>query len=489
VGEVRQHPLKIYLGIDLGTAGCRVIAADQDGQVLSKAFSSIVRTEGSRRDGWIEQDPRCWWEALVSSTRMVTNSVPREIDGMSVDSTSGTVLAVDETGKPLCSAMMYNDSRARTEARILSQAARELEDKLGYRVSPSFGASKLLWLKENQPKAFRRARFFLHAADFVNGRLTGSFGVTDHTNALKSCFDLVEYRWPDFLEELGIPIEKLPSVVRPGTRIGEICEEASAETGIPAGTPVYAGLTDGCASQISSGATSPGEWNSTLGSTLVIKGVTERIIRDPEGRIYSHLHPDGYWMPGGASNCGGDSLVRLFGDRDLKVMDEQALRLVPTGLIIYPLVRVGERFPISSPDARGFVVGRPRSREELYAGYLEGIAYVERMAYEILRELGAEVGDKVYVAGGGSASEVWLRIRASVLNKELIRPSVPEAAMGCAILARAAADGIRVERASRMMVREEVRIPPDRSLSSEYEASYERFREEVERRIGLATSA
>ena len=480
--------MKIYLGIDLGTTGCRVIASDRDGRVVSKAFSSITRSEAPHAEGWAEQDANRWWEALVSSTRTAVSLLRGEIDGVSVDSTSGTVLAVDERGRPLCRALMYNDSRARAEAEILSQAAEELEEKLGYRVSPSFGASKLLWLKRNRSETFRRARFFLHAADFLNGRLTGSFGVTDHTNALKSCFDLMEYRWPDFLEELGIPIEKLPSVVRPGTRIGEVCAEASADTGIPEGTPVYAGLTDGCASQISSGATSPGEWNSTLGSTLVIKGVTRRIVRDPEGRIYSHLHPDGYWMPGGASNCGGECLVQLFGDRDLKAMDQEAVRLIPTGLIIYPLVRVGERFPISSPDARGFVVGTPRASEELYAGYLEGVAYVERMAYEILQGLGAEVGDKVYVAGGGSSSRVWLRIRASVLKKELIRPSVPEAAMGCAILARAATDGIRVERASRLMVREELRVPPDASLSSEYDSSYERFKKEVERRIGLAAS-
>jgi len=378
---------------------------------------------------------------------------------------------------------MYNDTRSEVEAEDISEVARNQEEDLGYRIRPSFSVAKLLWLQRNDRRTFDRTWKFVHAADYVNGCLCGNWEYTDHTNALKSGFDLIRYEWPDFLEDLGIPSEKLPNVVTPGKQIGLVTERAASKTGIPPGTPVLAGLTDGCASQIASGAADVGDWETTLGTTLVVKGVTRDLIRDKIGRIYSHLHPERYWMPGGASSTGGEVLATRFPDADLEALDQHALRSMPTELVAYPLVRTGERFPFVSPDARGFLLGKPADEYELYASQLEGVGYVEKMAYEVLVDLGADVGDEIFTVGGGARSEAWLRIRASILEKTLLRPRVPEAAMGMAILAASSVGGKGLGETARKMVEIDLRIEPDPEACGAYSENYERFRDEIDRRF------
>ncbi len=477
--------MSVFLGIDLGTQGCRVIAARPDGTVVNSKYRKLEGHLVGLAEGRSEQVVESWWPCIKKAIGSVARD-GEDIEGVSVDSTSGTVFPIDSKGKPLTNAMMYNDGRATEEAERISRQAREQEDKLGYSIRPSFSIAKILWLRNNRRKVFESAHMFVHAADYVVGMLTGSWTFTDHSNALKSGFDLLEYRWPDFLEEVGIPVEKMPQVVPPGEEVGSLCRTAHRQTGIPVGTPVMAGLTDGCASQIASGAASPGDWETTLGTTLVIKGVTEKLLKDPKGRIYSHLHPEGCWMPGGASSTGGECISVNFPNQDLESLDAAAAGVIPTDFLNYPLVRTGERFPFVDPEAKGFLEGKPGDRIELYASQLEGVAYVERMAYDLLSGLGAQVGDRIFTAGGGSRSEIWLRIRANVLDKSLLKPRVPEAAMGSAILAASSVLGVGVGEMAGEMIRIDVNVEPDH-LVDDYQERYREFRSEMDRRyqVGL----
>lgn len=480
--------MTVYLGIDLGTQGCRAMAVREDGAVVSFSHRPLGGEVHGLPPSWSEQDVGSWWPCVREATLAATRPLRERIASVCVDSTSGTVLAMDRRGRPLGNAIMYNDGRAVKEASLASQEGRYLEQKLGYRINPSFAVAKLVWLKGNRRSLFESAERFVHAADYVSGKLVGDWAHTDHTNALKSCFDLLDYRWPDFLRDLGIPPEKMPEVVPPGQAIGQVTAWASRQTGIPEGTTVLAGLTDGCASQIASGAAGLGDWETTLGTTLVIKGVTQDLMKDPEGRIYSHLHPERLWMPGGASNTGGECLRKAFPGVDLEGMDLKAGNMLPTGLVAYPLARKGERFPFVAPAAEGFLIGEAKDEVERYAAYLEGVAYVERMAYDVLHGLGAHLGDAIYTAGGGARSRAWLQVRANVLSKAVLRPAVPEAAMGVAILAASSDLGLGLGQVARRMVRIDVEVHPQEELVPQYLEGYELFRAEVGRRFGVYTS-
>jgi xylulokinase len=499
--------MRIFLGLDVGTQGARALVcrapdagdgspARDKGQVLAQASRPFPpgTVVADLPDGYAEQAPAGWWQAAAECLRRVVARVPPgAIHALSVTSTSGTLCLLDAGGQPLIPALMYNDARAREEAAEVQAAGAALAGRLGYRFNPSFALAKLLWLARRCPEVLERTCYVAHAADFIVGQLSGAYGVTDFSNALKTGFDLSPRPeggfadcWPAFIaEKLALPVDKLPRVVAPGEVIGAVTAEAAGATGLRPGTPVVAGMTDGCAGQVAAGAVAPGDWNSTLGTTLVVKGVTRRLLCDPQGRIYSHRHPDGYWLPGGASNTGGELLAARFPTADLVALDRRAAALAPTGLIAYPLARRGERFPFVQPDAEGFVVpfgpGRgtgSAGEESLYAAYLEGVAYVERLAYETLEALGATVGPVIRAAGGAARSQAGLQKPADGRNPGLLRPAETGAAMGAAILAASRTRYDGVISAAREMVQVERRVSPRESNLAEYEERYRRFCEE-----------
>ncbi len=478
-------------GIDVGTHGARCVLAGQDGELLAQGERAFGRSAGPLPDGWFEQEPAAWTDAVRRAVRQAlqdaaSRGAGRGVGAVGVTSTSGTLCALDSARRPLMPAIMYNDSRSLEEAEAVQEAGAALSAKLGYRFSSSFALPKALWLKRNRPEVYARADLLLSPADYVIGWLTGNWRRSDHTNVLKWGYDLLEDRWPDFIESnLGLSAAFFPAVQKPGALAGNLTAQRADELGLPAGIPVAAGMTDGCASQIASGAVSPGDYNTTIGTTLVIKGVSERLLLDPLGRVYCHRHPEGWWLPGGASNTGAECLAVEFGAEETEARSARALQRSPTGLVAYPLVRKGERFPFLNADAEGFLVGTPRDRDELFAAYLEGVACLERLAYETLEGLGAEVGDAVYSTGGGARSDAWLQIRADTLNKVVLRASggaATGAAMGAAILAAALECYGSVSDAARAMVHVECKTTPRADLASAYSAIYERFKDECRAR-------
>jgi len=438
--------MKVVIGVDLGTGGVRALAVDKTGQVQAYSGQSLT------------------------PARSIT----------CVDSTSGSLVVIDEEGDPLRPAIMYNDSRSQAVVQVVRRAGQELEERLGYKFSSSFALPKIVWFSREEPDLYNKTKRFLSATDFIVGRLSGVNGVSDYSNALKTGFDLVREEWPAFIEnELGIPLSRLPDVRAPGSQISSVSSQGTKASGIPEGTPVIAGATDGTASVVASGAVNPGDWNATLGSTLVLKGISEELIRDPRGRIYCHRHPDGWWMPGGASNTGAEWVLADHPGEDPEELSAQAEAHIPTPLLRYPLIRNGERFPFSNHEAKGFVIEEPISNAQLFGAGLEGVAYTERLAFETLEDIGARVGDVIYATGGASRSDLWLEIRASVLNKILLRPKASETAMGAALLAAKGVWFSNLKEAADSMVVIEKEIHPNPDWVEPYKVQYGRFLKEL----------
>lgn len=433
-GVCSVDPATLTAGIDLGTQSVRVILADGDGGVVAAASAPLA---SSRYDGVRhEQDAESWWRAVGDAARRATAGVGGEVGAVSICSTSGTILLVDEMGRASTPALMYDDGRAVEETELVQRAGQELWSKLGYQVQWSFALPKLLWLLRAGHGA--GGRCLVHSADFVASRLAGGPVATDWSHALKTGYDLVERRWPgEVLERLGVQEEVLPEVVRPGTVIGEVCAEAARHTGFTRGTIIRAGMTDGCAAQISAGAFEEGRWNSVLGTTLAIKGVTRELLKDPGGAVYCHRHPDGGWLPGGASNTGAGILSEQFPGRDLAELDRQAELQGAARAVIYPLVSRGERFPFAAPGALGFEIGAPRDEVERYRAILEGVAFIERRSFSYLESLGAEIAEPVTFTGGAARSRFWSQLRADVLRMQVRVPENSEPGFGMAALARA----------------------------------------------------
>ncbi|MFI6536173.1 FGGY-family carbohydrate kinase [Nonomuraea sp. NPDC050547] len=460
--------MSVWVGIDLGTQSVRAMAVTGDGEVLGTGARPLT----SRRDGdRHEQDPEQWWGQLAAACAEALAGVePAEVAGVAVDATSGTILLTTADGRPVTPALMYDDRRAAAELDRVNDVGGQVWARLGYqRMQANWALPKLLWLLRSAGPGVRLA----HQSDFVTRRLAGEPVATDLSNALKTGVDLIAEDWPTaVMDALGVPPDALPPVVRPGARIGSVCARAARETGLPEGTPILAGTTDGCAAQLGAGAIRVGSWNSVLGTTLVLKGVTRDLIHDPLGVVYSHRAPDGSWLPGGASSTGTGVLSTALPGRDLTALSHEAAtrdqaareqaareraargsadreragsrsgnqgragRSVPP--VIYPLVSPGERFPFAAADARSFTLGAPADDVETYMAILRGAAYVERLCFDYLDLLGAPVDGEIILTGGATRSAYGNQLRADVLGRPVTLRENAEPALGMAALAASA---------------------------------------------------
>ena len=461
----------VCVGLDVGTGSARAIAVAADGTVVGRGSQPLR----SRRDGdRHEQDPASWWEATAAACRAALKGISSEpIAGVATCATSGTVVLVDRDGMPRGAALMYDDARAIAQARRLD-------------LPVSWALPKLHWLLEarDETDGDTAGLRLAHQADLITRRLAGRAVPADASHALKSGYDAAIDAWPAWLAEaLG---ERLPEVVAPGTTLGEVCAAAAAETGLPAGTPIVAGMTDGCAAQIAAGALRPGDCNSVLGTTLVLKASSHERVEDRAHGIYSHRSPDGGWLPGGASSSGAGVLTAAFPGRDLDALGEQAAAHERTRVLSYPLVSRGERFPFATPDAEAFTLGTPDGDGERAAALMQGLALVERLCLEQLERLGARCDGELSLTGGATRNARWCQLRADALGRPARLPEQTESAFGMAILATAAARGERVADAARRMSRTRAVFEPRSALRAHLDEQYERLVGEFVRRGWLA---
>ena len=466
---------KYFIGIDIGTQGARVVLINASGDVLGSGEQAFPLNNQSRE----EQSPEQWWRDCLLCLQQVVGQVRLQINladvvAMSVTSTSGTIIPLDKNNEPLYNAIMYSDPRSAEEASFCKKVALA-ENSNGFTAfNASSGLPKMLWFINRYPDKVEQLGTFIHAADFIIGKLCGRYDVTDYTNALKSGYDVRKKEWPAYIWE-KLPIQQywLPTVQPSGTTVAKILPALATELGLPAHIQVVAGMTDGCAAQIASGAVQIGDWNTTIGTTLVVKGVTTKEINDPYGRLYCHRHPEGYWMPGGASNTGADWVTRDFGN-DLVDLTKQAAQLVPTKHLIWPLKQQGERFPFIAPQATGFH-SAGLSSAELFAASMEGVAYIEKYAYEVIKQLSGESVSAVFTAGGGSNSELWLQIRSNVLQLPVYKMKHVTGAVGAAIIAASQTHFTTLTEAAKALTQIEKEVHPQPGVSAIYQPIYQQF--------------
>lgn len=451
----------VWAGIDIGTGGVRVALLDGRGRPVAGGAAPLLSSRGPGRRH--EQDPEAWWEATVAALATACSAADASgVRALAICSTSGTILLADRAGAPLTPGVMYDDDRGAPHVERVAAEGRELWDELGLRIQGSWALPKLLALLGGATGSRGGVRL-LHSADLVAARLAGEPTATDASHALKSGYDSIRERWPAALmERLGVPPDALPPVVAPGTPIAHVCADAAARTGLPAGAAIVAGMTDGCAGQIAAGALDPGRGVSVLGTTLVLKGVSDELLHDASGAVYSHRAPDGGWLPGGASNVGAGALDAAFPGRDLAALDAAAAAYEPAGPLIYPLTARGERFPFHDPGAEGFALGAARDEGDHFAALLQGIAYVERIGVAALAQLGAPVTEPLALTGGAARSRYWCQLRADVLGRPVELPRHPEAAVGMAVLAASAGGSLRATAAALIDPGERIDPRPDR---------------------------
>ena len=410
-----------FLGIDFGTSGARSCVIDADGAIVAEDRRDFGTLEDYERAG-------VWREALWDLVASLPPAIRAQLSDIALDGTSGTVLACDEELSPRHPPLLYDDDRAVEEATLIRKTATSGHPA----AAVTSGLAKVLWLKKRL--GLTGARLYVNQADWLSGLLTSRVGMTDYHNALKMGLDLDDLKWPEWVEYLA-DVDYLPIPLAPGARLATVSRPRARYLGVNPGCMVHAGTTDSIAAFLAAGVSRSGDAVTSLGSTLVLKLLSDTRVESAEHGVYSHWFGD-RWLAGGASNAGGAVLRQFFDDRTLAALSEKIDPTVASPLDYVPLPKTGERFPVSDPGLAPRLSPRPADNVEFLHGLLESLARIEAKGYGLLAELGATPVARVETAGGGAKNTAWTRIRARLLGVPVSRAAHAEAAYGSALLAR-----------------------------------------------------
>ncbi|MBN1857595.1 xylulokinase [Candidatus Bipolaricaulota bacterium] len=483
--------MSYVVGIDVSTTGVKAIVVDERGHVVGSALTQ--HSWDMPRPLWVEQNPDDWWNGTWRSMRRVLTEAAidgRDIIGVGLTGQMHGLTLLDKSHRVVRPAILWNDQRTEEQCDEIRDVfgRSELLALTGNDAMAGFTLPKLLWVKENEPDAYARIAQILLPKDYVRFRLTGRFA-TDRAGASGTLIlDIAKRDWATaILGAFGIEKSWLPPTHEGPEVTGHITPEAAKWTGIPAGTPVFAGAGDQAAQAIGVGASHAGTLAMTLGTSGVVFAPTDRPIVEPGGRLHAFCHAvPGRWHLMGVMLSAAGSL-RWFRDElvptesfDVLTREASHVPVGSNGLLFLPYL-TGERTPYADARARGAFVGLTvrHDRAALARAVLEGVSFGLREGLELLSAAGVDKTCEIRISGGGARSSCWRQILSDVLGRELVLVNTLEgAAYGTALLAGVGA-GIwaSVDEACSATIKVKGRIEPERESTGRYEQVFSLYKE------------
>ncbi len=447
--------MKYLIAHDLGTSGNKAVLYSENGELIyscTKPYPLFV--DGANH---CEQNANDWWSAVISATREITERVsPSSIAVVSFSGQMMGCLCVDRNGEPLKNSLIWADMRSFEEEEEIKRLIdmKEFFKITGHRISCSYGASKLLWIKKHEPEIYQKTYKVLNSKDYIILKLTGRF-VTDYTDAAgMALWDLKKAKWSnDLISLLNLDKNKLPDAVLSTEIVGTVTKEAARLTGLLEGTPVVCGTGDGVAAAVGTGSVRPGVAYSCLGTSSWIALTSTEPLDDPEmmNNTWPHVIP-GLYMPCGSMQCGGGSFKwavnELYktevynavknNEKDKYAIPSNEAALSPMGakgLLFLPYL-IGERSPRWNPLAKGSFVGLTleHNRGDMLRAVMEGVSLNLGAILKIMKDCGCKA-DSMIAVGGAANNALWRQIFADVYNLPVLKPNFTDEAtsVGAAI--------------------------------------------------------
>jgi len=441
-----------FLGVDVGTSSSKGVLVDPTGRVLARARRTHVVVHP--QPAWAELPARVWWDDAAGLLRELLGQAPGPVGAVGVSGMGPCLLVTDAEGTPLRDPILYgNDTRATTQIQRLTAdlGADEILNRTGSPLTSQAVGPKIAWIIENEPQVAGAMRRFFMTNSWLVHRLTGEY-VLDHLSASQAgpLYDIDALDWYQPWVDIVAPRLELPRLRWPGDVAGLVTSEASATTGLTAGTPVIAGTIDAWSEAVSVGAQRPGDLMLMYGTTMFLLATTASKVTSPQLWGTVGARPQTCCLAAGMATSGAVTgwLRDLFASPDFGTLLAEATQSPPgsKGLVLLPYL-AGERTPLFDPDARGLLVGMTlaHGRGDLYRAALEATAYGVRHNLEVMQGAGAEI-TRVVAVGGGSEGALWTRIVSDVagLVQELPTHTVG-ASYGAAFLAAASQEAVLIE--------------------------------------------
>jgi xylulokinase len=482
-----------FLGLDVGTTGCKALAVDDKGTVVAQAYCEYPLV--GAKPGWSELDSTRLWRSIVEVIAAAARQVgPDTVTAVGVSSQGEAVAPVARDGTPLSNFIVTFDNRTEPQAAWWEKALgrKKLFQITGMPLHPMYSINKVMWLQENCPQTAARAWKFLCIEDFVLFKLGGSAAIDYSLAARTMCFDVRRKQWSKEILSKAAVDPSLLSEPRPsGAAVGEVGRAVAEETGLREGTIVATGGHDQPCGALGAGAVLPGMVMNAIGTSDVLcPAFTEALLNDrmlaDNYCCYPHVVLDMYTTI--TFNLTGGLLLRWYRDtlcgeevREAQRLNEdpydaiiRGARKEPADVLILPHF-VGSGTPSLDSRSHGAIVGLTlhTTKAELSRAILDSNNYDLRLNMERLRRIGVPM-EELRVIGGGAKSSVWLQLRADVLGMPVSGTKVSEAAaLGAALLAAVSVGRFANARAgAREWVKVSRTFEPDPSTAERYAERY-----------------
>jgi len=476
----------MWLGIDIGTGGTRALLVDERGAVRA-GYTAPHEEMMMHRPLWAEQRPENWWDAAVAAVRGVlakAGIAGSQVKGIGLSGQMHGLVILDQADQVIRPSLIWCDQRSQAQVDGIN-AALGRENVLRYIANPvltGFTLPKLLWVRDNEPENFARARKMLLPKDYVRFQLTGEFATEVSDASGTAVFDVVRRRWSwEMMDGLGLDRSLLPQCYESSEVSGRVTAAAAQLTGLAAGTPVVGGGGDQAASAVGNGIVEAGIVSCTLGTSGVVFAHMENVAYDPAGRVHTFCHAvRDKWHVMGVTQGAGLSLQwfrnQLAPGTEYDALTAEAAQS-PTGahgLFWLPYL-MGERTPHLDAAARGGWIGLTarHRRADLIRALIEGVSFSQRDCLEIIESLGVAV-NSVRASGGGAQSAFWRQLLADILGKRTVTLETQEgSAYGVALLALVGTGAYgSVAEACRAAIRETDSVSPSPANADFYSRAH-----------------
>ncbi|MBD1566507.1 xylulokinase [Vibrio sp. S12_S33] len=435
----------MFIGIDLGTSGVKVVLLDDKDIILGSETSALSVCRPYPL--WSEQSPQDWWQATddaIVKLGQIHDLSKVQAIGLSGQMHGATLL--DQKGEVLRPAILWNDGRSFEACQLLEKMVPESRDITGNIMMPGFTAPKIKWLQRNEPDCFKKIAKVLLPKDYIRFRLSGDYA-TDMSDAAGTMWlDVAKRDWSDvLLQATGLTREHMPRLFEGNQVTGVLKKELANKWGLMA-VPIVAGAGDNAAGAIGVGITRPGQAMLSLGTSGVYFAVSEGVAANPDFALHSFCHAlPNVWHSMSvilsAASC-ISWVAQLIGIDDVsQLLDKVEAKANPDSNVVFLPYLSGERTPHNDPNAKGVFFGMTHNTDQADLGLavLEGVGFALADGMDALYDAG-ETPDEITLIGGGAKSQYWRQMLADILGQTLTYRAGGEVgpALGAARLARLA---------------------------------------------------
>lgn len=415
----------MYIGIDLGTSGIKVILLGENAAVIDSASAEL---EVSRPQPlWSEQAPDHWWQALQSCMQQL--AARQSLAGVKAIGLAGQMhgaTLLDADNQLIRPAILWNDGRAFAQCQQLQQQVPALTQLTGNLAMPGFTAPKLLWLRQHEPEQFNRVAKVLLPKDYLRFCLSGDYASDMSDSAGTLWLDMAKRDWSDeLLAACGLNRSHMPALYEGNQITGSLLPELAERWGMPQ-VPLVAGGGDNAAGAVGAGIVKPGQAMLSLGTSGVYFAVSDGFKANPQSAVHSFCHAlPGSWHLMSVMLSAASSL-QWYADNVAKtpvaaLLDElQQAYVDATQAPLFLPYLSGERTPHNNPDAKGvwFGLSHSTSRAALTYSVLEGVSFALAQGAAALHDSGLQPTE-INLIGGGARSPYWRQLLADVLQRPL----------------------------------------------------------------------